>query len=259
MTIAAAFVCSDGILLASDTLYSAGTAKKYGRKFWAIERGDILVVFGGAGNEAALRRTRDEIEAHLSDGMTRQQVIECIDSALAYVESRLQTASQYDKTQALVVIRLGDGPELFEADRCSMLSAVDYPSQCVGFDAGLGFYFARSLFHPGMEMRWAKVVAAHMVKHVKRHSAWSGGSTNLVEIPDVGDYGFIDKKSQIAEHQKYLEELDDAMRLVLPRKDVSDDELARRLGVLNDTIRILRQSAKPLRSPSIGSPAYDEE
>ena len=75
MTIAAGFVCSDGILLASDTLYSGtGQGNKYGRKSWVLDRGDVLVCFGGAGTEGGLLRTRDEIDRKLKRG--------CLASAL---------------------------------------------------------------------------------------------------------------------------------------------------------------------------------
>ena len=67
--IAAGFICTDGVLLASDTLYSnTGMGQKFGPKFWIINHGDLCVAFGGAGTEAGLLRARDEyIEPPLLD------------------------------------------------------------------------------------------------------------------------------------------------------------------------------------------------
>ena len=49
MTIAAGFLCSDGFVLAADTLHS-GINKRYAAKIWKAERGDVLVAVAGSGD-----------------------------------------------------------------------------------------------------------------------------------------------------------------------------------------------------------------
>src|SRR5688500_8871412 len=89
------------------------------------------LTFGGAGLEAVLRRTRDEIERKLEPRMSRIKVVDTIDAALAKVESKLPP-EQRQKTHALVVIRADDGDiGLYETQfGMSILNRVDHPMQC---------------------------------------------------------------------------------------------------------------------------------
>jgi len=106
MTIAAGFVCSDGVLLASDTLYSGTARLQYGPKFWRIDWGEVVLVFGGAGPVAALRRARDEIKqrAHATQDLT--DVIRGVEDSIQVVQSILNPTNAWeDKLHALVGVR----------------------------------------------------------------------------------------------------------------------------------------------------------
>jgi hypothetical protein len=241
MTIAAGFVCSDGILLASDTLYS-GAVNTFGQKFWILDHGDCCVVFGGAGTQRGLRRTRDEIQRGLQSGMSRQEVIESIDAALRDVNERLSPADSSERTDALIAIRTGEGERLYHNEGYSMLSVIDDFSHCVGFGNSLGFYFTRTLFRPNMPMRWAKVVAAHLIKQCKLHVGSCGGDTHLIELPSTGAPKFIDNQSEIQDYEQHLAQIDSAMSIVLPGADpnASDITIEHRLQILHEAIRKAR-------------------
>lgn len=214
MTIAAGFVCSDGILLASDTLYSG--AGKHGRKFWELGYGNVSVVFGGAGLEVGLRRMRDEIGYDLQPGLARRSVIDIVDAALAKIHSKLPDTLE-SKTNALVVIRTADeDTRLYENQGTNALSAVDHPSQCVGWGSSLGLYFARSLFRSTMSMEEAKVVAARLVANCKEYSDYCGGGTHLVEIPTLGAAKFITTRKEI-------KQIELAGKNFTPRVDDTDE------------------------------------
>lgn len=215
MTIAAGFICSDGLLFASDTLYS-GQVNRYGRKFWTFDHGDVCVVFGGAGTERGLLRTRDEIGAGLSPGMSLRDVVRTIDAALTDVNARMQSAPE-DRTYALVGIQCDGSQALYHNDGGgSMLSPVNDSSQCVGYASSLGFYFTRQLFTSRMPLRWAKVVAAYLIKQCRDHSGYCGGKTNLIELPLNHAPRVIDDKTEIDALEAHLSVIDDAMRIILP-------------------------------------------
>jgi len=241
MTIAAGFVCSDGLLFASDTLYS-GEQRRYGKKFWTSEWGATTVVFGGAGTQAGLLRTRDEIERRIEPTADRYVVIQAVEEALALVEEKLKP-SDYERTEALIGIRTSGGYWLYENQGGrSMLSVVDKVSQCVGYGHSLGWYFADSLFKSGMTIEWAKKVAAHLVKQVKTYSSgYCGGRTHLVALPASGSVRFIVKKAEIIPLEEYLAEVHEAMQLVLPDKRSNDDTALNRVERFNETVRTLRK------------------
>lgn len=192
--------------------------------------------------EAGLRRTRDEIERKLKPGLSRIRVVDIVDAALKKVHSKLPPDPEY-KTSALVVIRTSDGVNtLYEnSGGLDVLSTVDHPCQCVGYASSLGWYFASSLFRLGMSLKWAKIVAAHIIKKCKNHSEYCGGETHLIEIPTTGNVTFIEDQSQIDIYEHYFAELDSAMRLVLPDGRADDVAAKQRLEVLNEVIKRERE------------------
>lgn len=252
MTIAAGFVCSDGLLFASDTLYS-GQEDRFGRKFWPVlTENDTVVIFGGAGTEAGLKRTRDEVGERLVGTTTQREFVETIEAALKYVEEKLQPQPGYE-TYALVGIRIDGVTRLYEnqAGKC-MLNVVDYSSQCVGAGAALGLYFARSLFSESMPIAWAEVVAAHLIKNVKQYMSGCGGDTHLLELPNYGEPKLQDNDRIVHKLESYLGSVENAFRLVLPVVDTPDDP------TLTYRMRQLRREIKKLRTDVVveteGSP-----
>lgn len=216
MTIAAGFVCSDGVLLASDTLYS-GDEHRQGRKFWTFAAGEAVVVVGGAGTEAALKRISMELGERLHTAMSRLEIVKAIEETLAGVDALMQL-QDHEKTQLLVAISLDSRALLYEnqAQRLG-LSPVDYPSQCIGSGFSLGLYFARSLFREGMSMRWGQVIAAHLIKNVKTfNSGYCGGDTHLFAVPNVGPVSWTKDQAHIADLESYLGPLEKAVGMVLP-------------------------------------------
>lgn len=238
MTIAAGFICSDGVLLASDTLYS-GAVNRYGRKFWTLENPDV--VFGGSGTERGLLRTRDEIRERLRRGMALPQIVRSVDDALREVNLRLEPTVE-ERTYALVAIRSGDSWRLYHNDGGgSMLSVIDHESQCVGWGASLGSYFSRTLFRPEMALRWAKVVAAQLIKQCKLHSGFCGGATHLVELPSAGEPRLIDDQEQIRQLETHLEVVDAVMRVILLDERANDDTLIERAAAMMQEVRKLEK------------------
>jgi len=243
MTIAAGFICSDGVLLASDTLYSnTGMGLKYGPKFWVLDHGDVLVVFGGAGMEAAMLRTRDEIDRKLKAGMSLIRVVDLIDDSLKKVHGKLPNQLEF-RTAALVVVRAEGRTVLYEnAGASDMLSPIQQACQCVGYGQSLGWYFASSLFGAGMSLKWAKRVAAHLVKNCKDYSESCGGQTHLIEVPNHGAATRIEDQTVIADYEQYFAEIESATRIVVPDGIVSEHTLEQRVIRMNEVIRNLRTS-----------------
>ena len=234
MTIAAGFKCHEGVLLATDTLY-AGVNKRYGRKIWPIACQDILVGFAGAGTQAGLERTQYEVQKYLGADMDVDDVIGIIQSALQLV---LDVSPSDDKTQGLFAIQMDGTCTLFEnAAGSAMLSPVGHASQCVGWAQALGQYFQDFLYREPMPMKWARIVASHLIRQAKTYSEYCGGDTHLLEIPDKGAWSFVTNQEEITAYEKYLGQLDDAMRAVLPDGRANDYTLELRLNTIAEAIK----------------------
>ena len=236
MTIAAGFVCSDGLLFASDTLYS-GTHHQFGRKLWTFQTDTVQIVCGGAGTKSGLQRTIDEIEGQLQPGLDRWGVLRVIESALQLVDEQLKPEF-WDKTRLLVGTREAGKTQLHENDGGSYaLTRLNGATQCVGAGDALGRYFAESLFRPVMSIKWAKIVAAHLVKNAKTHAPAScGGDTHLVELPDSGDVQTIMDQAVVRALEAYLAPLEKVLGAVLPDHTTNDDTVLARLRMVTAAV-----------------------
>lgn len=237
MTIAAGFICHEGVLLASDTLY-AGINKRYGRKLWTVKAGNNLVCFGGAGLQGGLERTQDEIAQRLLPGMDRATVIAMLEDVLQHVLD-VQQPADGEQTSGLFAIRIGTACQLFEnTDGKTMLSPIGHAGQCVGWATALGQYFLDQLYQQPMPMKWARIVAAHLIRQAKQYSEYCGGDTHVLEIRADGSERMVTDQVEIQRDEQYLGQLDEAMRLVLPTGRVQDEmTLDFRLETVVDAIK----------------------
>jgi hypothetical protein len=243
MTIAVGFKCSDGILLASDTMYSGVVQNTFGPKFWVVRKRDPAVVFGGAGTVGPLTRARREIKRVLKTGMTVNDALDAIDDVLRRIDEKFPSKTELKHVQALVSIRTDIENALFQNIYGEVaLSPVDAPAVCLGVDT-LGNYFTGLLYQNQMPIKWAKAVAAHLIKNCKLYaSGYCGGETHLFEVPDKGDPVFTDDQAEMKKLEAHLADFDDAMRALLPGNDpnATDLSISHRLTELQAAIHRIR-------------------
>ena len=87
MTIAAGFVCNEGVLLASDTLYT-GINKRHGQKMWSFSTGVLTSRSRPQADKATSNRLRRELEITLKDGISLEEAIEIVDRGVVGSRSR---------------------------------------------------------------------------------------------------------------------------------------------------------------------------
>jgi hypothetical protein len=251
MTIACGFICEDGILLASDTLYSGAQNKSYGRKLWPIGCGDIIVCFGGAGLEVSLMRCRNDIERKLRSTMSHDDVVDLISNVIDYV---IRRQSPSEALQLLVGIRTPDLCALYQNGGQRFLGPVRKISQCVGWADGLGQYLSERLFNESMTVGAAKVVAAYVIKQAKTYSDYCDGETHLLTLPLVGDPEFTDDHDKISGYEAFLSVFDEALELALPnaKHRPKGPSLSYRRRVLIDAINHARGADERPRVMIVG-------
>jgi 20S proteasome alpha/beta subunit len=241
MTIAAGFICTDGVVLASDTLYS-GVNKQYGRKLWTFSFGqDTTIAIAGAGDAVLIKRAVDEISERLSRSIvSHRMVCDTADSVLYQLLHKYSPqASDEFKLSLLVGVRAESRCELYWSNGNAVLATLIGPATCIGWGNILGLYVVETLYAQPMPMKWAKIVAAHLIRLTKKHAADCGGDTHILALPLVGDVEFIETKSQIDDLEAYLGALDGTMRVVLPGTDLNAtaESVIHRLQILIEAIR----------------------
>lgn len=215
MTIAAGFIGTDGILLATDTLYSGGQQRKFGPKMWVIQTADPVVVLAVSGYEATIDRMLWELEDRVIPGKSLTWTLDQIDVVLKRMHHKFSGGDQVE-LQVLVAVQTMGVARLYHAKGHFALAPVTEDSACIGADA-LGGYFAKSLFRPHMRMFWARIVAAHLVKSCKDYASdYCGGDTHLIEVPHTGEVRHIYDQTRIQRYENHLKEAHTVMSWLLP-------------------------------------------
>jgi hypothetical protein len=243
MSIVVGFHCSDGVVLASDTLYSGTMQNSYGDKLWVVHHANPVVVFGAAGTVGPITRARREIKRVIRTGMVVTEVLNAVDGVLKMVDQKFPSGTDQKHVQALIAVRDKKENALFQNIYGeTSLSPVDGAHVCLGVDS-LGNYFTALLYQNRMPMRWAKVVAAHLVRNCKRYaSGYCGGETRLIEVPTTGDPILTTDSGSVEALESHFAPFEDAMRALLPGNDpnASDITLQHRFEELQKAINKVR-------------------
>lgn len=245
MTIAAGFVCADGIVLCADTLISYPNNKRDGAKLWLIPPcGGALVAIAGAGDVALIGKTRDEIRRRLTASMDEQTIVEMIEDVIAeFIERYVAPYPDSVVLQILVGIRTANGCALYaNSGGNHILGPVD-SSECIGWGQSLGLYFAASLFRRGMPMKWTKTIAAHLLQQTKQYVPFCGGDSHILMMPRNGRAEFVNP-ADVSELEGHLSRITEAMQSVLvyaPDTSLSEATLTHRIAVLDAAVRAARE------------------
>ena len=179
MTIAAGFVCRDGIVLGADTQVTGQTIKYSRDKVWVLSAPDAshCIAMAGAGDSVLIRALRDHLASYDQSG--RPQLAEALFrlSAIAgglqqrpldqlvkglqrslqkFYETHIYTyptweTTPYRQLQFLLAIQIDGEAALFEHSAAT-LGWVD-TCACIGSGSDIGHYIQATRFTEDMDMR----------------------------------------------------------------------------------------------------------
>ncbi len=196
MTIAAALICADGVVLCADTLLSANY-RQQGQKVWLWNGNHgLAVAVTGAGPYVLLKLAKEAIFRKLAEmdwklhplGFVKHGVIE--PTLKSIHEDHIDKATDWDRSNGyslslLVAVRDRWQTTCYETDRraCSHVDSM----LCVGSGAPVGNYVASTLFSSALPVMWGQVAAAYLIQQTKAYGEDCGGDTNIVVIPNAAD------------------------------------------------------------------------
>lgn len=256
MTLAAGFVCGDGIVLGADSLYT-GPAKIHGAKIWCVENMPVVLALAGAGNKVLIRKVWDEACRKLKPSMTEHEIVQMLEDTLYPLHIKHVKADKTGDTQldVLVAIRTQAGLALFESD-AHTLGRVD-EKQCIGCGQSLARYLADWLFAPGMPVRGGRTIAAYVLERTKRYDPYCGGRSRIWVIPESGrPYQLTD--AVIAELEAQLATVQDAMRKALVfapgvvGEDINEATKRIRESTLQQVMKAAREIYIPISAAELG-------
>jgi hypothetical protein len=241
MTIAAGFVCDDGIVLGADTQYSNSNIKVSRTKLWQSERRDCVIA--AAGDEVLMKEAAETILAQLHEGIALDDVKEIIEHTMEalYTQHIDRSSDPSYGLQVLVAVNAADGSALFKQSRWAVTS-VEH-SACIGTGDAFGNYVADRFW--GTKKRpiiAGCIVAAHLLQLAKRYEPWCGFDSDIFVLPNPGHaYRLADRN--IRNIEQFFDSVDAVLRpllLVIPDSRYSSDAVEDRLQRFCEGIRATR-------------------
>lgn len=246
LTIAAGFVCSDGLVLAADTQFT-GIHKRHGSKLWWFRCGQSVVAIAGAGIATYMRHAKEQIRHQLKDGMSDNAIVEVANNVVfALAAKHAQVDAEDWDLNLLLGICSSSGVSMYENQSGFVFAPVETEnkSQCIGCGRSLGLYFTDWLFDPILTTRWATTIAAHLLNRTKALDPDCGGDSYILVVPsDLASLPYRVEQGDIAVLEAQLGPIEAAMRDVLvysPGLNLNAETTALRFKALEDAVTAAR-------------------
>ncbi len=216
MTIAAGFVCRDGVVLGADSQVTG--AIKFSRdKVWVLPTRDAsqCVAMAGAGDVVLIRAVRDALAesdrrrfdppfAHLAQVLSSaltpsddpqpplDRLVERLQAALeTFYEHHIYPAPNWEESRPLrflLAVQAGGQAALFDQSGPTLARTTSHV--CIGSGSDLGQYLQETRFTSEMDMATGRRVVAHLLKQVKTYSTFCGGDSHILLVPHEGPATF---------------------------------------------------------------------
>jgi hypothetical protein len=237
VTIAAGFICEDGLLMCADTQYTSEDRDKgEGLKIFPKDFDGMQFLFSGAGDRSLIAMTVDimsdaiETKKNTLLQMNLQARMEAIRRIVTqrnqFIYSRyLAYASQPVPAAEMLIgflSREGDDCEfrLLRAGNTTVERIQEF--ECVGTGAPLGNWLARIFYNSEVPIELFTVAALYIVQEAKANIPFCGGGTHVYALKRNTDKV---KKMRVWDDEQIARDVQDAMRdAIYLTRDLSYNE-----------------------------------
>ncbi len=204
MTIAAGFVCSDGLVLCADTQESRDPIKLRVPKLLVFPRLDVpsdrRIVIAGAGDAPMIDKLAEMIWRTVSSSDASMQAIaDAVEHTIIAEYERLfggYQAGILNFAQLIYGIWVkGNGVSMYQASGPVINETKE--KVCIGVGEILAHHIADRMFVASMRIAQVELLASYMLSHVKEYVEGCGGDTLIVSLHDDGTTNEIDKLTEL--------------------------------------------------------------
>lgn len=203
VTIIVGIICSDGIVLASDSQMTRDNSKRCdAEKMSVVEFANLNVLVAQAGNATLSNRAVEILQglAKNEDITDYRSAADAAQRAMQRLkeEMRIQQGNCSPEELREFILRNELNCKLmlahyFSGKSCvyivdlflGIANRINSHYAAIGCGANLGEYLLSELCEPGANTRFASVVATYVVELVKKHDAFCGGSTKLGVVSEA--------------------------------------------------------------------------
>jgi len=255
MTIAAGFVCRDGILLCADSQYTGGWEKTFREKVFARPLGAVMLSFALAGDETFGRTVIDECCLSVSTiPRTEQTIWNVRKSIRRTLKQELKDCpADIEKPQFLIAITTLNESILFSTREHAMPRVQDYEF------LGTGGYIGKHLMQPfgpfwmrSIGLEEALLMGLNVLTAAKRTDLYCGGGSQFLAVRastrgfsgmEIGGPSSIQlPDSQMAQY----EHLASALLMFMGNLTMADEQFQQQLiGFCAEVTKLREQMREP--------------
>jgi len=191
MTIAAGFLCRDGVLLCADTEHTGWAAKSHHSKVDHFEIQGGKVCFALAGSAAFARSAIEKCKKHLKAGLSADpigEIEQILDSEYRRNVLSHPDFANLDYSLLLAIWTQSTGAKLYATTRTAINAVRDF--QCLGVGAELAAYLIRPGFSSPC-LRDAVSLATYALAGVKEGISGCGGMSIYLLLRSDGNTGVL--------------------------------------------------------------------
>jgi 20S proteasome alpha/beta subunit len=214
MTVAAGYICDEGVILCADTQETIpGYTKTDANKLMSFNLPDLCLVFAGAGNNAVqIDETVHEIAGKFRSSAPTNG--EQIRKALREILEELFPKAHYPRQSGpevdlLMAVQSVDAVQLFRVSDGSI--APVHHTACIGSGVVLGTQLFQRYYNKDVSLFDAALISIYVLFHVKRWVDGCGGKTDISLIQRTGGRMSFMPSDEVEKLEKYCESYDDAV------------------------------------------------
>ena len=247
MTIAAGFVCSDGVLLCAGTqqTYGAGYVELPLEKIRTLEDPDCALAITGTGNSALLEMAIERIIERVKDksphSLNRAKKI--IAATLLKLHKNQLRHYPGPSSATLLKLLIAIKPR---SEPCTLLHVEgtalhEVSSRFILGDASLD-QLAGALHHPALSLRQTVLIALHTLQVARRVSASASSQSHLVALKNDGGlvYQQLDENVAIERALQMAQGVYRDLLLMCADATLSEEEFRAELRRLGENVALIR-------------------
>jgi 20S proteasome alpha/beta subunit len=217
MTIAAGYLCNDGVILCADTQETIqGYVKTSTQKITVFEGNSCTVAFAGAGDngiqiDMVIQEICDELREEEPPSVTGFKVL------LHSVLDRLFPQPHYPKTDSqvelLIALRQNSKTHLVVAYDNVFAEVPEF--DCIGIGVLLGKSMLKNYYRRSHTLTEAYIVLAYVLHHAKRWVDGCGGQSDIFLIPNLSTTVARIDSGEVEGLERYFDNLDATIKSLL--------------------------------------------
>jgi 20S proteasome alpha/beta subunit len=218
MTVAAGYVCDEGVVLCADTQETIpGYTKTHTDKVLVAQCAGMNLVFAGAGNNAIqIDEAIHEISSRVTASIPENGA--ALNSVLRNTLEMLFPKAHYPRPNGqevdlLMAVQTDKEVDLYRISDCNIAPVKMHA--CIGSGVILGAQLLERHYDRKVQLSEAAIISSYVLYHVKKWVDGCGGNTDIALVPKGSAKTIFLPSEDVDKFERYAKAYDDAVKGLL--------------------------------------------